>query len=229
MGLVRMGVPTQIALHLRDSFAISTFVETGTYRGDTAKWAAANFDSVVTIEASLLLFQQAQLALSKLSNVKLIKGASRVVLSELVEQLNEPALFWLDAHWCSGDSFGESDQCPLMAELQIIVASEVAHFVLVDDARLFLAPPPRPNDAAAYPSISDLVSVLSVPRPHYITVFEDVLIAVPDAAAAEMRSFMQEQSTQDWNERSQGAKRTALQLPHRLRLLARRWCADRVT
>ena len=52
MGLYRMGPPEDLILALQARLRLGDFVETGTYRGDTAAWAAEHFARVTTIELS---------------------------------------------------------------------------------------------------------------------------------------------------------------------------------
>ena len=47
MGALRMGPPHDLILLLRDAFGCEVFIEAGTYRGDTAAWAAGEFARVV--------------------------------------------------------------------------------------------------------------------------------------------------------------------------------------
>jgi hypothetical protein len=52
MGLIRMGPPTEFILQLKERYGLVNFIETGTYHGSTAVWAASYFDNVITIEYS---------------------------------------------------------------------------------------------------------------------------------------------------------------------------------
>jgi predicted O-methyltransferase YrrM len=52
MGLVRVGVPTELAIALKDAYNLQSFIETGTNCGATALWAAEYFPKVITIEAA---------------------------------------------------------------------------------------------------------------------------------------------------------------------------------
>jgi len=69
-------------------------------------------------------------------------------------------LFWLDAHWSGGDTYGENDECPLMDELKIIFQYRKNYVILIDDARLFMAPPPKPHKIENWPSIKEIVNIL---------------------------------------------------------------------
>ena len=116
-------------------------------------------------------------------------------------KIHEPAVFWLDAHWCGMDSYGSDDQCPIIEELGIIRSTDVDHFILIDDARLFLSPPPLPNVIEQWPTI-DLVSstIQSGDGPYYVVVFEDVVIAVPNDARSLVAQFCQAVNTEAWRE-----------------------------
>ena len=77
--------------------------------------------------------------------VKIIKGDSGKVLKDIVKEISEPILFWLDGHYSSeffiGDEYfvtAKSDlNTPVEEELRTILASRRDHIILIDDARLF--------------------------------------------------------------------------------------------
>ena len=52
-------VPQNIALIEKDNYALNTFVESGTYAGETALWAAQHFENVHTIEMQQDYFRMA--------------------------------------------------------------------------------------------------------------------------------------------------------------------------
>jgi hypothetical protein len=93
---------------------------------------------------------------------------------------SEPALFFLDGHWSGGKTAGIDDECPLMNELRSL-RGRGSDIVLIDDARLFHAPPPLPHDAAQWPSIAEVVlelqACIDIP---YITIVDGVIFAIPD-------------------------------------------------
>jgi hypothetical protein len=218
MGIIRMGPPTDLILKLRDKYNLTRFVETGTYRGDTAVWAASHFDAVTTIESSRIIHDQAVANYGDISNIEFVLGHSRYVLKRVVPKLKEAAVFWLDAHWCGSDSYGEEDQCPLLEEITEINRSSVAHFLFIDDARLFTSPPPLPNLIESWPSITEVIQALqSGEDKYYIVIFEDVIIAVPHYAKAAVASYCQEINTRAWEERGKRRK-------HMKELEAKRGC-----
>jgi hypothetical protein len=108
-----MGPPTELILALKHEFSITDFVETGTFQGGTSTWAAYHFDRVTTIENSRVIYEQTVAKHGHIANIEFLFGNSRDVLKSVVPVLQSPSLFWLDGHWCGGDSFGEQDECCL--------------------------------------------------------------------------------------------------------------------
>lgn len=198
MGAIRFGVPRELVLWLRDTFKIDVFVETGTNRAETAVWASKNFERVFTIEANELFHQRALEAFGDRKNIQFLKGDSRVHIKSLLASLPEPAIFWLDAHWCGEDTFGKTEECPVVGELELLNTSEVNHIVLIDDARLFLAPPPPPHEASHWPDIATICGLLSARATNrYVVVHHDVIIAVPDGAKPLLIEFVRREASGD--------------------------------
>ncbi|GAB4513295.1 MAG: hypothetical protein OHK0046_13990 [Anaerolineae bacterium] len=195
MGIIRMGPPHELILELKQHFGIKIFIEMGTYHGNTAVWAAEHFDKVITTEMSHSIYQETSQKYHNIANIQFLFGDSRQLLKEIIPQVAEPAIFWLDSHWSGGETYGENDECPLLDELQIINQSPVEHFILIDDARYFLCPPPEPHHIAAWPTISEVVTTLGQ---RYIVIFEDVIIAVPVSATDFVARYHQKRSTEDW-------------------------------
>ena len=93
-----------------------------------------------------------------------------------------PAIVWHDAHWCGGPSAGIGDECPLLGEIAALAPAWERLYVLVDDARYFLAPPPAEHDAAQWPSLAQVVSAVNTGEGRFVASFEDVLVSLPPAA-----------------------------------------------
>lgn len=198
MGNKRMGPPEDFVDELRLRLAATVFVETGTYLGQTTAWAAQRFSEVITIEASPDFHAHAVRRFAGCPGVRVLLGDSRVLLERVVAQLNGHAVFWLDAHWSGGATAGEQAECPLLAELAAIDGAPHVHAVLVDDARCFLAPPPRPHRAEHWPELPEVVAALASGGRRYVTVLDDVLIAVPAELRGAMREPLQDRTTAEW-------------------------------
>lgn len=201
LGLIRMGPPSELMLRLRAEYELKEFIETGTYYGNTAVWAAAHFEYVTTIEYSREIFEEAVARHGSIQNINFIFGDSRSVLKTIVPKLSRPAIFWLDSHWSGGETYGENDECPLIGEIHAIHRSKYAHFVFIDDARLFMSPPPQPHRIEQWPSIDEVIYALkSGNHKHYIVSIEDAIIAVPEYAKETVAIYCQEVNTKAWEE-----------------------------
>ncbi|KAA1260985.1 hypothetical protein LF1_35270 [Rubripirellula obstinata] len=197
MGTVQFGAPKESILYLRDAMGLTTLVEGGTYQGGTAKWAAGCFDQVFTIENSPEMYRIAEQNLSGISNITMLQGDSRQHLPTIVSK-NDNMIYWLDAHWSGGVTYGQDDECPLLEELEIVFASERNHVVLIDDARLFLAPPPSPHRRENWPTLLEITRAL--PDGWDCLCHDDVLAITPNSIQAEYRDFMQRQITESAKE-----------------------------
>jgi hypothetical protein len=178
MGNITGGPPQTVVEELARRFEIKTFFETGTFKGGTTLWAAERFSTVITVERSEALHAAVAPHLAPCPNVVSYRGDSRVVLRDCIENL-APAIFWLDAHWCGGETAGTEDECPLLGELYLIGPYAGRHFIMIDDARLFLAPPPLPHKAEHWPTLDDILGIwTNETRPHTL-VFHDVILLSP--------------------------------------------------
>ncbi|HWA27695.1 MAG TPA: hypothetical protein VG734_18710 [Lacunisphaera sp.] len=195
MGLYRMGPPEDLILALQQRLQAGDFVETGTYRGDTAAWAARHFARVTTIELSPEYCAAAQARFRDQPAVRVLGGDSAAVLAATVAALPGPAFFWLDAHWSGLDTAGRETECPLLAELDLLNAAPVTHVVLVDDARLFCAPPRHPHRAELWPDLATTVARLHAGGRRHVVLFEDVLIAVPAGERQFLNRWLQDRIT----------------------------------
>ena len=188
-----MGPPTGLILALKRQLTIDDFVETGTYRGDTAAWAAEHFARVATIELSPEYHAAATARFQTQPQVRVLLGDSGAMLRKVAAELPGSAIFWLDAHWSGLDTAGRETECPLLAELAILNAASVTHTLLVDDARLFAAPPPRPHRAEKWPDLGALLDALRAGGRRHVVMFEDVLIAVPVAERSFLTGWLQDE------------------------------------
>jgi len=213
MGIVRMGPPEEVVLLMKDTFTISTFIETGTFEGGTAIWASKHFKNILTIENSKTLYDKVVDKNKHIKNIDFLFGNSSENLKQIVPKLDSTAIFWLDAHWCGGDSYGEKNQCPIIQELEILIKSGTPHCIFIDDARLFLSPPPLPNQIDQWPTIDHILNTLqSGNERYYIVIFEDVVIAVPIFAKVTLARYLQSLNTKWWQEQGELPRKTGIRL-----------------
>lgn len=93
MGSFFPGVPKEFTNFLKNLTGIETFVETGTYLGDSASWASKLFKSVFTIELSKELYNNAKLKLKEFSNITILNGNSADELVQITKSIKSPAIF----------------------------------------------------------------------------------------------------------------------------------------
>ena len=167
-------IPKNIALMLRDKYSLDIFIETGTYAGITAEWAAKHFFQVHTIEQSEEYFSLAEKRLLNLPNVFTYLSDSRMALPQVVTRTNERGvLFYLDAHWSEGAHYGR----PLIDSVvvdEILLVNEWSnntHAIIVDDAHRF--------GTERWPTKRAVVEALENGGKRHVRELLDVFIAVP--------------------------------------------------
>lgn len=112
-------------------FGLQVMVETGTNLGNMINAQKDHFREIYSIELDKWLAARAKRRFAGWANIHLYQGDSGDVLPEIVKQIREPALFWIDAHW------GDID-APVKKELECIYLHPVReHVLLIDDARYF--------------------------------------------------------------------------------------------
>ncbi len=174
-------VDLTFAADLRDRLQLARAVETGTFRGVTARGLAGVFPAVITIELSEELYRTATRSLADLPHVTPVQGHSVERLRE-VQDASVPTLYFLDGHWSGGMTDGVDDQCPVMEELATIGESHPSDCFIIDDARLFTSAPPPPHNVEQWPTILEVFDLIRARHPeHYVTILDDQVIAVPPA------------------------------------------------
>lgn len=126
-------------------YGLRTFVETGTFMGDTVETQIPHFDTIYSIELSTELHKRAKDRFkAKRDKVKLIHGDAAAEIAALLPKLDAPALFWLDGHFSPNHGAiptaqGEMDT-PIMYELGALFrwAHVTRSVLLIDDARFLL-------------------------------------------------------------------------------------------
>ena len=179
MGYINGGIPKEIVANIIEKERPKAFIETGTYIGDTAIWASALFEKVYTIEIMPEMSQTATKRAAGIKNISFLLGDSSKVLPTIINELKGNSFFWLDGHYSGEGTGGEENECPVMDEITIISKCKDA-IILIDDARCFYGPPPKPHNASHWPGIADIFNKLKLLYPnHYTTVVDDVIFCVP--------------------------------------------------
>ena len=142
---------------IRNGMPGATWVETGTFLGETTALLAEHAAMVYSVEPEPKLFARAKALFADKKNVEIINGGSEDVFPSLLPKLHGNVNFWLDGHYSAGITFKGKIDTPVKDELRSI-SDNMAHFsrvtVLVDDVRCF---DPQNPDFSEYPTIDFLV------------------------------------------------------------------------
>ncbi len=136
---------------------ITTFVETGTYLGETTEWAAQTGLRVFTVEVDERRREMLERKMEPFERVVWRLGDSRQFLNDLISEAACPlqrVLFYLDAHWFQ--------DLPLRQEVDLIIANWRRSVIVIDDFRV-------PDDEGYgfddYPGVGALTPSLLRPLP----------------------------------------------------------------
>jgi hypothetical protein len=161
-----------------------TFIETGTAAGNGTQTALDyGFQRIMTIEANVDTYVAACQRFSADDRVILAQGDGQLVLPGLLRGVHEPAVFWLDSHWSTGEAplpEGTSP-CPVLGELRAIADHSIKdHIIMIDDIRYFK----HGIEQWLNITLGDIVDGIMAINPDYWITFEkgitdnDILIAV---------------------------------------------------
>ncbi len=142
---------------LRNGINDATWIETGTYMGDTTNVLSKVAQMVYSIEPEPTLFSKAEQKFRNVDNVKIIKGLSEDIFSNLLPTLKGDICFWLDGHYSAGITYKGPQDTPIIDELKAIgsnITSMGKIVVMVDDVRCFN---PKNPEYSTYPPVDFLV------------------------------------------------------------------------
>jgi hypothetical protein len=148
-------------------FSLNTLIETGTYKGHMLYATKGVFKRLFSIELDADLYERAEKRLSKFNNISIIQGDSGEKLPELLSGIDEPCLFWLDAHAATGQP-----GCPLLQEINHIFNHPVTdHVILIDDAHKF-------TGEFDFPHLDSLKELVNTKRPGWVFEVKDYIIRI---------------------------------------------------
>jgi hypothetical protein len=161
--------------HYQKRSGYNVLVETGTYKGDMVFAQREYFKKIYSIELSQALFEMAQKRFRGHPGITLLQGNSGDVIANVLKELKEPAIFWLDGHYSGGITATIEKYSPIVEELQTIIANnQLQHIILIDDARGF-------NGEHGYPTIEEMKDITVKHFPGYhLAVNEDIIRLVPE-------------------------------------------------
>jgi len=200
MGAVSFSIDLGLVAALKKAIPLDVFVETGTFRGDTVELVKDHFREIHTVELSPEYYEAARSRFGARANIDLVQGDSAEVLAVWASGLHDKSvLYFLDAHWCVADNTaGETSQCPLLNEIRSIGKLNAESLIVIDDARLFLAPPLAPHEISQWPSFNEVLDVLrAMSLIHRVMVLNDNIVFYPPVASDVVLEYAQQAGT-DW-------------------------------
>ena len=156
-------------------FGAQTFIETGTYLGDTTFAMRNTCNRIITIEVEQKLFENAKKRFAPFSHIRVLRGDSGFILPIVLELIDERCIFWLDGHYSAGiTGKGELDS-PIVAELNCIMSHRIKnHVILIDDARCFVSN----SEMSGYPSMEEVRNFIQKRDPGYDFVVENDIMRI---------------------------------------------------
>lgn len=169
-----------------------TFIETGTYLGDTVSFMREIFDKVYSIELSEDLYGRAIERFAGDEKITLLMGDSSEKLHDAIALSADPSpIFWLDAHWSGGNTARSIENTPIVKELQAIQTHRLNNsIVMIDDLRYFINIPQgfEVHDANyGYPLLHQLLDHVGKLWPTHVPLVNgDVLFIFPRQIYADL-------------------------------------------
>ena len=175
-GVKTGGIPIDWVMAFREAIHMPIFIESGTAGGHSVLAVSHLFDECHTIE-----IVEGRSKLGEIpGNIILHTGNSPEIIPGLIKKHSDKWIFfWLDAHWSEPHESPEGvNECPVLDEIRAI--KHAKSVIFIDDARLFLGPPPWPNDPNKWPKFKDVFLNLTYSFPdHIITVVDDYIVCIP--------------------------------------------------
>lgn len=153
-------------------FSCKTFIESGTYFGDTLLIVRNNFKEIFSIELDTTLYEKAKNRFMRFPNIKILQGDSSIVLPKILPDISERCLFWLDGHYSAGITAKGNTECPIISELEAIYNHRSNDdVILIDDARLYVG-------KLNWPHIEELRKLVSNFNPDLVFEIKDDIIQI---------------------------------------------------
>lgn len=153
----------QVVIDYIKKYSPAVFIETGTYKGKMVYAVMPYIDRIYSIELDETHYQNARKRFAGYPDIHLLQGQSGEVLPQILKTIDQPCLFWLDAHYSGGSTAKGDMDTPIMQEMECILNHPQVekHIILIDDAGCFVGE----ND---YPTIEALEKLIHTSRPNWI-------------------------------------------------------------
>lgn len=145
------------------------FVETGTFLGETTLAMSEIFERCWTVEIDQSLYEEALRKFDCHENITALHGDSGTRIVEILNDVDAPAIFWLDGHYSRSNTGRGVTDTAIASELARIFEHHIKeHVILIDDARDFLG-------INGYPTIKALQRFVREHSPYRMRVSNDII------------------------------------------------------
>ena len=160
-------------IRLSKRYDIRNFIETGTYSGNTVYGVKDAFNKIYSIELSEQIFHLVRDRFKKYQHIEILNGDSSIVLQEILPLINEPAIFWLDAHYSSGGTSKGLMHTPVLDEIDMILNHKIDnHIILIDDMKDF-------NGENDYPTLKALEDFITNNSNAHFSIKNGIAYVIP--------------------------------------------------
>jgi len=159
-------------------YKLKTFVESGTYLGGTVAFMRRHCPRVYSVEFQAHLAKAAQQRFAHDPAIRILQGDGSIWMPQIVAELQEPALFWLDGHFAAGTARDGEVACPTLQEISPVLSdTRYPHVLLVDDAREF-------KGDGGYPTLGALQQFIRSTKPDVAIEVKNDIVRVTHKVAA---------------------------------------------
>jgi len=157
-------------IEYQKKYQYSTLIETGTYFGDMVEALKKKFTRIISIEIDSILIMKAKKRFINDANITIVQGDSGKIIPEILMEISDPVIFWLDGHYSGGVTSKGAKECPIFEELEAILNNvNLKHVILIDDARCFVG-------EGDYPTIKELTNYVKSKNSQYkVEVKHDII------------------------------------------------------
>lgn len=148
------------------------FIESGTYLGDTVAYIEPRARLVISVELDEVLYERAQRRFAGNDKIKLHHGDGAEAVPLIVEELEAPAMIWLDGHYSmEGTALGDEHEPALTLLTKLGPVITAGTTIVVDDLRLF-------STHSEFPTLDELLAVArrTFPRARIRTGMDSLVI-----------------------------------------------------
>ena len=132
-----------------------------------------SFKELYSVELSDGFYEKAVRRFRNDPSIVIRHGDSFTFLQDLAPRLQEPVLYWLDAHYSGGETARGSKDTPIAEELDVCFAHwKKGSVILIDDGTLF------DGTHESYPALEEIRQIAQHHNPDMRCVLEHDLIRI---------------------------------------------------